>query len=156
MTWGFSDRLAEEKDLDPKHPLKSLFRMALRQKWVFLAVFVLAGLSTLLALVQPILYREVVNDVAGVFLSKKPASHPLDGLRNLFGGFIEGTCDLGQIQTTDMEIDGGRCRGSVTEKQLDMVETRSCLNQMGGKAVSQRMHAGRFGNAGQLFCSIKH
>jgi hypothetical protein len=29
-------------------------------------------------------------------------SHPLSGLRNLFYCFIEGTCDLGQVQPTDM------------------------------------------------------
>jgi hypothetical protein len=36
-------------------------------------------------------------------------SHPLSGLRNRFGCSIEGTEDLGQIQPTDMQIDGGRC-----------------------------------------------
>ena len=36
-------------------------------------------------------------------------SHPLSGLRNLFYCFIEGTYDLGQVQPTDMQIDGGRC-----------------------------------------------
>jgi len=82
-------------------------------------------------------------------------SHSWEGLRNLLVGFIEGTCDLGQVQTTDMEIDGGRCRGSVTKEQLDMVETRSGLNQMGGKAVPQGMHAGRFGNAGTLLRLLK-
>ena len=62
-------------------------------------------------------------------------SHPLSGLRNLVGCSIEGTYDLGQVQPTDMQIDGGRCRGSVAQKQLDMVEARSRFNQMGGKAV---------------------
>src|SRR5512136_2070480 len=40
-------------------------------------------------------------------------SHPLWGLRNLSDGFIEGRGDLGQIQPAYMQIDGGRCRGSV-------------------------------------------
>jgi len=62
-------------------------------------------------------------------------SHPLSGLRNLLRCYIEGTYDLGQVQPTDMQIDGGRCRRPVAKKQLDMVEARSCFNQMGGKAV---------------------
>jgi hypothetical protein len=36
-------------------------------------------------------------------------SHPRSELRNRFGCSIEGTDDLGQVQPTDMEIDGGRC-----------------------------------------------
>ena len=62
-------------------------------------------------------------------------SHPLSGLRNLFGCSIEGTYDLGQVQPTDMQIDCGRCGRPVAKKQLDMVETRSCFNQVGGEAV---------------------
>jgi len=56
-------------------------------------------------------------------------SHPLSGLRR-FGCLIEGTDDLGQVQPTDVEIDGGRCGRSVTQKQLDMMETRSRFNQV--------------------------
>jgi hypothetical protein len=62
-------------------------------------------------------------------------SHPLSGLRSLLCCFIEGTYDLRKVQPTDMQIDGGRCGGPVTKKQLDMVETRSRFNQMGRKAV---------------------
>ena len=62
-------------------------------------------------------------------------SHPLSGLRNLFGCSIEGTDDLGQVQPTDMQIDGGRCRGSVAKKHLDMMKARSRFNQVGSKAV---------------------
>ena len=62
-------------------------------------------------------------------------SHPLSGLRSLFGCSIEGTYDLGQVQPTDMQIDGGRCGRPVAKKQLDMVEARSRFNQMGRKAV---------------------
>ena len=62
-------------------------------------------------------------------------SHPLSGLRNRFGCSIEGTDDLGQVQPTDMQIDGGRCGRPVAKKQLDMVEIRSCFNQVGGEAV---------------------
>jgi len=62
-------------------------------------------------------------------------SHPLPGLRSLFCCSIEGTYDLGQVQPADMEVDGGRCGGPVTQKQLDMVEARSRFNQMGRKAV---------------------
>jgi hypothetical protein len=68
-------------------------------------------------------------------------SHPLSGLRNLLGGSIEGACDLGQIQPTDMQIDGGRCGRPVAQKQLDMVETCSGFNQMSGETVPQRMYA---------------
>jgi hypothetical protein len=62
-------------------------------------------------------------------------SHPLSGLRSLFFCFIEGTYDLRQVQPADMQIDGGRCGGPVAEQKLDMVEARSCLNQVGGEAV---------------------
>jgi hypothetical protein len=40
-------------------------------------------------------------------------SHPFSGLRNRWGCSIEGTDDLGQVQPTDMQIDGGRCGRSV-------------------------------------------
>ena len=63
------------------------------------------------------------------------SSHPLSGLRNRFGCSIEGTDDLGQVQPTDMQIDGGRCGRSVAKKHLDMMEARSCFNQVGGEAV---------------------
>jgi len=62
-------------------------------------------------------------------------SHPLSGLRHLFGCSIEGTDDLGQVQPTDMQIDGGRCGRSVAKKHLDMMEARSRFNQVGGEAV---------------------
>ena len=62
-------------------------------------------------------------------------SHPLSELRNRFGCSIEGTEDLGQVQSTDMQIDGGRCGRSVAQKHLDMMEARSCLNQVGGETV---------------------
>src|SRR4030042_6256621 len=62
-------------------------------------------------------------------------SHPLCGLRNLFGYSIEGTDDLGQVQPTDMQIDGGRCGRSVAKKHLDMMEARSRFNQVGGEAL---------------------
>ena len=62
-------------------------------------------------------------------------SHPLSGLRNLFGCSIKGTEDLGQVQPTDMQIDGGRGGRSVAQKHLDMMEARSRFNQVGGEAV---------------------
>jgi len=43
-------------------------------------------------------------------------SHPLSGLRSLFGCSIEGTYHLGQVQSTDMQIDGGRCGRPVAKK----------------------------------------
>jgi len=60
-------------------------------------------------------------------------SHPLSGLG--VGCSIEGTDDLGQVQPTDMQIDGGRGGRSVAQKHLNMMETCSCFNQMGGEAV---------------------
>lgn len=63
-------------------------------------------------------------------------SHPLRGLRNRFGGSIERTDDLSQVEPTDVQIDGGRDGRSVAQKHLDMMEARSHLNQMGGEAVS--------------------
>ena len=62
-------------------------------------------------------------------------SHPVSGLRSRLGCSVEGTDDLGQVQPTDMEIDGGRGGRSMAQKQLDMMEARSCFNQMGGEAV---------------------
>ena len=62
-------------------------------------------------------------------------SHPASGLRNRVGGAIEGTDDLGQVQPTDMQVDGSCCGGSMAQKQLDMMETRSRFNQVGCKAV---------------------
>ena len=62
-------------------------------------------------------------------------SHPRSGLRNRFGCSIEGTDDLGQVQPTDMQIDGGRCGRSMAQKHLDMMEARSRFNQVGGEAV---------------------
>ena len=56
-------------------------------------------------------------------------------LGNRFGGSIEGTEDLGQVQSTDMEIDGSRGGGAVTQKQLDMMEARSRFNQVSREAV---------------------
>ena len=61
-------------------------------------------------------------------------SHP-SSLGNGFGGTIEGTEDLGQVQPTDMEIDGGRCGRSMAQKQLVMMEARSRFNQVGREAV---------------------
>ena len=63
-------------------------------------------------------------------------SHPLLGLRNRLGCSIQGTDDLGQIQPTDMQIDGGRRRRPVAQKHLDMMEARSRFNQVGREAVS--------------------
>ena len=62
-------------------------------------------------------------------------SHELSGLRNLVGCSIEGTYDLGQVQPTDMQIDGGSCGRPVSQKQLNMVEACSRFNEMGRKAV---------------------
>ena len=62
-------------------------------------------------------------------------SHPLCGLRNRFGCSIKGTDDLGQVQPTDMQVDGGRGGRSVAKKHLDMVETCSRFNQVGSEAV---------------------
>ena len=83
------------------------------------------------------------------------SSHPFSGLRNLLYCFIEGTYDLRQVQPADMQVDGGRCGRPVAKKQLDMVQTRSCFNQVGGEAVPQRMYAGRFGDAGAFLCFVK-
>ena len=58
---------ALEADLDQARPLTSLFKMAMRQRGLFFSILALAGFSSLLLLLQPILYREAVNDVAGVF-----------------------------------------------------------------------------------------
>jgi hypothetical protein len=46
------------------------------------------------------------------------------GLGSLSDSFIEGRGDLGRIEPAHMEIDGGRGRGSVTQRQLDMVAIR--------------------------------
>ncbi len=68
MTVEFAKGPASEADLDAARPLTSLFKMALRQRGLFLSILALAGFSSLLLLLQPLLYREAVNDVAGVFV----------------------------------------------------------------------------------------
>ena len=62
-------------------------------------------------------------------------SHPLSGLRNRFGCSIEGTDDLGQVEPTDMQIDGGCGGRSVAQKHLDMMEARSRFNQVSREAM---------------------
>ena len=57
------------------------------------------------------------------------------GLRNRLGALSRGRSDLGQVQPTDMQIDGSRGGRSVAQKHLDMVEARSGFNQVGGEAV---------------------
>src|SRR4030043_452851 len=83
-------------------------------------------------------------------------SHLSAGLRNRLGCSVERTDDLGQVQPTDMQIDGGRCGRSVAKKHLDMMEARSRFNQVGSKGMPQCMDAYRFRDAGTLFCRIKH
>jgi len=68
-------------------------------------------------------------------LNATRCSHPLSGLRSLVGCSIEGTYDLCQVQTTDMQIDGGCCGRPVPQKQLNMVEACSRFNEMSRKAV---------------------
>ena len=82
-------------------------------------------------------------------------SHPLSGLGNRLDS-IEGTDDLGQVQPTDMQIDGGRCGRPVAQKHLDMMEARSRFNQVGGETVPEGMDAGWFGDAGTFSGSVKH
>ena len=83
-------------------------------------------------------------------------SHPLSGLGNRVGCSIEGTDDLGQVQPTDMQIDSGRGGRSVPKKHLDMMETCSCFDQVGGEGMPQCMDACRFSDAGTLSGGIKH
>jgi hypothetical protein len=64
---------ALETDLDAARPMGSLFKLAMRQRGLFLGILALAGLSSLLLLLQPLLYREAVNDVAGVFVTDSAA-----------------------------------------------------------------------------------
>jgi ABC-type multidrug transport system fused ATPase/permease subunit len=75
---------AFEADLDAARPLKSLFQMALRQRGLFIGILALAGFSSLLLLLQPLLYREAVNDVAGVFVQSKPGEDSLDQVEQTF------------------------------------------------------------------------
>ena len=68
MKVEFAKGPAAEADLDAGRPIKSLFNLAMRQRGLFLTILALAGFSSLLLLLQPLLYREAVNDVAGVFV----------------------------------------------------------------------------------------
>ena len=88
-------------------------------------------------------------------LNATRCSHPLSGLRSLVGCSIERACDLGKVQTTDMQIDGGCCGRPVPKEKLDMVEARSRFYEVGGKAVPQGMNADRFCDTGTLFCSFE-
>ena len=58
-------------------------------------------------------------------------SHPLSRLRSLVGRSIKGTGNLGQVQPTDMQIDGGRC-GRPVAKQAVGHGGDSFLLQSGG------------------------
>ena len=69
MTPLFGKESVPETDLDASRPLTSLFRMAKRRQKLFIGILALAGFSSLLMLLQPLLYREAVNDVAGVFVT---------------------------------------------------------------------------------------
>src|SRR5512136_2894089 len=62
-------------------------------------------------------------------------SHPLSGLGNGFECSVERTDYLGQVQPTDMQIDGGRGGRSEPQKHLDMMEVGSRFNQVGGEAM---------------------
>ena len=101
-----------------------------------------AGQSMGLSISRTVLTEDIRH------LKADRGSHPFSGLGKRSDGLIEGGGNLGQIEPTHMQIDGGGCGGSMAQKQLDMVETRSCFNQMGGKAVPQGMDAGRFGDVG--------
>jgi ABC-type multidrug transport system fused ATPase/permease subunit len=78
MKPAFGTGPAVESDLDAIHPLKSLFNMAKRQRRLFLTILALACFSSLLLLVQPILYRQAINDVAGVFVEKPQDEDAID------------------------------------------------------------------------------
>ena len=69
---------ASETDLDAARPMGSLFKLAMRQRGSFLGILALAGLSSLLLLLQPLLYREAVNDVAGVFVTDSANENSLE------------------------------------------------------------------------------
>jgi len=78
MKLVFGTGPADESDLDGTHPLRSLFKMALRQRRVFVGILALACFSSLLLLLQPLLYRQAINDVAGVFVEKPQDEDPID------------------------------------------------------------------------------
>ena len=64
---------------------------------------IIAGQPMGLSIGRAVLTEDLRN------LKATRGSHPLSGLRNRFGCSIEGADDLGQVQPTDMQIDGGRC-----------------------------------------------
>lgn len=47
--------------MDAARPLGSLFKLAMRQRGLFLGILALAGLSSLLLFLQPLLYRQRIN-----------------------------------------------------------------------------------------------
>ena len=63
----------------------------------------IAGQPMVFSIRRPVLTKDVRH------FKTARVSHLFSGLRNLWDCFIERRCDLGQVQPTDMQIDGGRC-----------------------------------------------
>src|SRR5260370_39784363 len=49
---------------------KSIFRLILPQKKQFLLVVLISLLSTGVSLIEPLIYREAINDIAGIFVKQ--------------------------------------------------------------------------------------
>src|SRR5437867_11479 len=58
---------------------------------------------------------------------------------------IERALRAPHVLSADIGIAGGSLDGSVTEQPLDCTDVRSELEQMGGEAVTQRVHRDTFG-----------
>ena len=64
-----SDR-SDNDDLTGINPWRTLFKLALPFRVRILVIILLAALSTAAGLVEPLIYRVAINDVAGLFVDK--------------------------------------------------------------------------------------
>ena len=60
-------------------PWRTLFRLAYPFRKRILVIILLAALSTAATLIEPLIYRVAVNDVAGLFVSQAQSEHPEQG-----------------------------------------------------------------------------
>ena len=70
-------------------PWRTLFRLAYPFRTRILVIIVLAALSTAATLIEPLIYRVAVNDVAGLFVSQAQQEKSEQGRREYPVGFYE-------------------------------------------------------------------
>src|SRR6267142_6119320 len=75
---------------------KSIFRLIVPQKKQFLLVVVVSLLSTGVSLIEPLIYREAINDIAGLFVKQAK-----DDTRKALGVDENGDPILNDLKSTE-------------------------------------------------------